>query len=765
MPVQTQLQRPQVMYIHKETTNQSFLDMHYYLKSVGIVNNDFFLCLLDAGLAGVDPRDPNLSAPMKGRVLLECKRNYWYFLREVARIPIQGDQVNGGIRFQLHRGNLAMNFLYMMNFNFYITLPRQTGKTTAALFRYLWCYNFGTTNSEIMFIHKDHPGSKNNLKHLKEYRDALPSYLQLSATTGADGKKLKVPNTVVMIEHPFNHNRIVTFPSARTKDAANNLGRGSTMPLQYYDEFAFMPYNKEVYMAAAPAFSKAAKNAERNHAPYGMVLTTTPGDLLTTSGEFAYMMLKTATPWSEDFYDYDYNQLKGLKEANTNNAFFYITYSYQQLGLGQDYFKEMVQTMQGSWPDIRREVLLEWAESSTDCPFTQEDLDKIKLHLKEPIRTIRFGRFHQYEFQVYEDIDLQYPPIIGVDVAGATYNDSSAITVIDSHTTRVTATLNCNYIPTDDLAEVIYELVSKYMNNAVINIERNGGFGSSVIARLVKTSVKKNLYWEEKDVAIEEAYNGVRMEKRKRRMKVYCINSTREIRRRLIEILYDRVALHKDKFVAPILHSEMSAMEVKKPSGKVEHSDKTHDDQVFSYLMALYVWYDGKNLTENWHILKNTIKTDQDEDLEELEFEAALEHREKLDQRVFDVEGINDDINKDLDWVIKANGIKTSEDVMVDQYMDRLQRRDTIFALDKHTRDQFASDTGVDPSMYNNINAATYTKLPDSLFTSQDPQEGLLLTELDADMDINSYYVDSNVRRLQKSYLKGNLASMWDDLD
>ena len=48
------------------------------------------------------------------------------------------------------------------------------------------------------------------------------------------------------------------------------------------------------------------------------------------------------------------------------------------------------------------------------------------------------------------------------------------MTVIDSHTTRVCATLNCNYMPADDLAEVLYELVVKYMPNAIINIERNG---------------------------------------------------------------------------------------------------------------------------------------------------------------------------------------------------------------------------------------------------------------------------------------------------
>ena len=144
------------------------------------------------------------------------------------------------------------------------------------------------------------------------------------------------------------------------------------------------------------------------------------------------------------------------------------------------------------------------------------------------------------------------------------------------------------------------------------------GFGLAVIQRLCKTSIKKNLYWEVKDRVFEESFNGIRSVKKTQKVRVYGLDSTREVRARLIEILYDRVAYHKDKFVAPILHHEMQSMEVKK-TGKVEHSQNSHDDQVFSYLMALYVWYDGKNLAENFHIMKNTLKTDQDQDIDELD--------------------------------------------------------------------------------------------------------------------------------------------------
>lgn len=367
-----------------------------------------------------------------------------------------------------------MNFLFTLNYNMFVELPRQFGKTTAALCRYLWVYNFGSSNSEIMFIHKDHNGSKGNLKDMKEIRDALPAYLQMSSATTPDGKKLKVPNTIVSMQHPINNNKITTFASARSRDAADKLGRGCTMPLQYYDEFAFMLYNQYAYTAAIPAYSTASQNAKANHAPYGILITTTPGDLTTEQGQYAYTMRNSATPWSEAYYDYSYEKLEELRLANTKSSFFLIRYTYQQLGQGMEYFNRMCTDLGNDWDKIRREILLEWSKTASNCPFRKEDLDIIKQYCREPIRTIYFGKAGQYQFQVYEDIDMRFPPIVGVDVSGATYGDSSAVTVVDSKTTRVTATFNCNYIPSDDLADLLYVLVKKYMPNAVINIERNG---------------------------------------------------------------------------------------------------------------------------------------------------------------------------------------------------------------------------------------------------------------------------------------------------
>jgi hypothetical protein len=756
MAILQQMVQPRMVYIHKETTNQSFIDMHNYLKAKGIQNNDFFLILFDPGLKGINPYDPNLPQHIKVRIMNECRINYWYFLREVVRIPQQGDTGNG-TRYHLNRGNLAMNFLFQINFNMFVIFPRQKGKTTCALCRYLWVYNFGTTNSEIMFMHKDHTGSKKNLRDLKAIRDNLPSYLQMSSAIDHEGKKLKVPNTIVNIQHPYNNNKIITFPSARTRDAANNLGRGSTQPLQYYDEFAFIPFNKEVYLAATPAFSTASKNAARNHAPYGILLTTTPGDLLNDSGKFAYDVFKGSIPWNENYYDSTMEEFEGIKKLN-KTTFFGVQYTYQQLGDGQKYFNDICMQMLYNWPEIRREVLLEWAETSNDCPFSSEDLDVIQAYCKPPIKTLLFGRFKQYQFNIYEDIDTAYPPIVGVDVSGCTYKDASAITVIDSKTTRVGATMNCNYIPADDLAMVIYELVSKYLPNAIVNIESNGGYGSSVIAMLKKTSVKRNLYWEIKDRVVEERFDGMRMVQHKQKMRVYCLYSTPAVRNRLIEILFERVMYHKDKFVAPILHEEMRGMVTKK-SGKVEHSDSTHDDQVFSYLMALYVWYDGKNLAENWGVMKNTLKTDSNNELDEITLEDNIEKIEKVDPNVL-AEYEEGSTMAEVMQFIEENSKFINADQFKEQMRDvdrnRLNRdlmEDTVL------RQAYCKNYGIDERMIINNTPGIYTQLPPELFEGGD-EEMDFRDDFDYLFDDAIVY-DHNGNRIDRNTLRGNLSNQW----
>lgn len=674
MAVVNQIQTQYQVYIHKETRNKSFLQIHYYLKSIGIKNNAFFLALYDTDLAGVDPFDPNLTFQMKQKIFRECVVNYWYWLRECARIPTQGGST-GGEFYQLHRGNLALNFLMINCFNVFLEQSRQTGKTTGALFRYLWTFNFGTSNSEIMFIHKNHDGSKDNLAALKRYREVQPSYLRMDTVTGVDGKKLKVIDRAETLQHPLNNNRIKTLASARNKQMANTLGRGCTQPLQYYDEFGWIIHNKLVYESATPAFITASNNAKRNHAPYGILMTTTPGDLTTAEGEYAFTVRNNATPWCESYYDFSHEQLESIIESNQNSNFFHVIYTYQQLGKGEEYFKEVVKNLQRVWSTIRREVLLEWSVVNDNCPFSKEDLDIIHQYCKQPIREVLFGPFRQYRMQVYQEMDLRDGQIIGVDVSGGYRRDSSAITIINAKTTEVIATLNCNYMPVDDLADAVYELVTKYLPNALVVVEKNG-VGMGCLARLIHSSIKKNLFYTIKDQVLEERTNGVTVDRGVHKVKAYGIDNSKDVRSRMIELLFQRVQYHKDKFISPVLHEEMCGLTYKTNQGytRVDHSVNTHDDQIFSYLMAIYVWYECPELADRFGIIRGEIKTDTD--LEERV--GALEDLYGDGYEVIDVDRgkIDEDDPVLGDTAADLNVIMNDKFVTNDKFLDKQMEDD-----------------------------------------------------------------------------------------
>ena len=599
--------RPVTIYYHMSTTNKSFLEMSQYLADCGVEHNKFMLVLLDPDLTRIDPYDPMLPPAMKAKILREIMYNPWYFFREVIRIPDTG--VATGVKFQLHRGNLAELFCLMMNMNIFIELPRQCGKTISTLAWYLYLFNFGTANAEINLLNKRLDDSKLNLQRLRDIRDLLPSWLRMSEAFAPDGSRIRGKNNVETLQHPVNNNRIRTVASARNKVAAASLMRGRTTALIYLDEFAWMQYNDIIYSNMVPAFSTAANNAKRNGAPYGMIITTTPGMLTTDEGIEAFKMKENASPFSERWYDLSREQIDDIISSNYKSNFVYIKYNYQQLGKSEQWFKELCIQMQNKWEDIRREVLLEWANSSDNSPFNPDDLDIIRGLLRQPINTVLLR--NKYELRIYERINLKYPPLMGVDVSGGYQRDSSAITIVDSYSTKVCAELNCNYISTRELAAVIYDIVSNWMPNAVINIERNGGFGASVLASLLQTSIRRNLFYTIKDKIIEERIIGSAIHKRTQKTKVYGSDSTKAEREQLMEILRDRVEYHKDKIISPIIYEELCGLEVKK-NGKIEHSSNTHDDQIFSWLWALYIYYCGGDLMANWGITKRVLKTDAD---------------------------------------------------------------------------------------------------------------------------------------------------------
>lgn len=632
------------VYYQMNTLNESFLNMHYYLKAIGIKNNKFHLLLYDPDLANIDPFDPNLPVYMKQKVFLECQRNFWYYVREVVRVQSQGGPY---VRYRLDRGNLALNFCFTLNLNIYEEQPRQTGKTVGTNVWFSWVYNFGSRNANMIFLNKKHDDAKRNLNDLKNIIKALPSYLRFDQAFGIDGKKLKATNTVQYLQHKINFNKIEALPMARNRTAAISLLRGRTVTNCWIDESAFFQYLEESLQNGMPALTTAFRNCKANGAPHGLCMTSTPGFLTTEEGQYMYDLLTKMTPFSELWYDFSLQQLNDTLNANEKSIFVYIRSTYQQLGYSEEWLKQRIKEQNQKFDDVRREYLLIWSLTSDNCPFTQDELNRVQRYVRNPIKQVYLDNFL---FNIYEEFNPREKALIGVDVAAGYSKDSSAISVTSSSTTKLMADFNCNYINPVDLAGVLHTLTMKYLPNSLITIERNG-VGTGTLASLMKTRLRNNLYYEYKERTIEERVGlGYKSNKRKQMVKVYGVDNTATVREQLMDLLVDRVKDHPDKFISPQLYNELSNLEIKK-TGRIDHSANSHDDGIFSYLYSIYPLYYGKNVEEFWHIKIPNIHTVDGEaeelmtDLEATETVTIVKDLENLDQ--------NDMVNEQMSWLNK----------------------------------------------------------------------------------------------------------------
>jgi hypothetical protein len=577
---------------HINTRNISFLQTARDLKALGIKNNMFFLKLYDESLEFVDPHNPNLPHEMALRVLNECIVNPWYFLRECVRIPEQG---GNGIPYQLHRANLAATYCFLMGLDHYLVIPRQKGKTQSTVAILDWAFLFGTTNSEFMFINKRQEDANNNLGRLKEQRDLLPSFMKMKEIITDEGKVEKGQDNVKSITNPTTGNKIVTKPSARSMEAAEGLGRGCTQPIQYYDETEFTPFVKTIIEAAGPAYNTASANARRNNAAYCRIFTSTPGDLDTQPGQDCIQIIEKTCRWTEKFYDWTKDEIEEYITENAGNGIVYIEYQYQQLGDDEEWFRRTCQTLLNNPAKIKREIFLQRMRGSSDSPFDEQELNAVQELKGKPIEEIFINKL--FKLDVYEKLDRNMVYIAGMDCAGGLGEDNTAITVINPYTLKPVAEFKSPYIGIPAAVKFVRTMIRKHIPRCIMAIERNN-VGTAIIDGLRETDVRANIYFDDSkdfiDVDDKLDPQGFLAHQAARR-KLYGVWTGPKSRDIMFTILEAHMAEYKDKFVTENIINDLVSL-VRKKNGRIEHASGFHDDSLFSFLLALYVFYHGKNL-------------------------------------------------------------------------------------------------------------------------------------------------------------------------
>lgn len=637
--------------IDSYTDNLSFLRTAKDLSILGIRNYQFMLKLYDPNLLNIDPYSPALTPSDIKRVMVECKRNIWYFMRVVARIPLEGGAVGpgAGSRYQLNRGNLASTWCFVNNIDHYQVLPRQIGKTKSAIEEILWTYIF-SSNTKMMLLCKDVGGSKENLRTLKDQRDLLPVYMQCKIVLNEDGeKKAASGNNMTYLLNPYNGNRITTATGGASESQAEKCGRGLTQAIQMFDEVEFTKNIATILDAAGPAYVSAAKNAEANGAPHCRVLLSTPGNLdsepVISTNDLRRQMIR----FSEGFYDREVSEVKEIISINSPVNIVYIEYSYKQLGKDEDWFIKTCAAVSNNKTKIRREILLKRIRGSSLSPFEPEDLEEIGTNQKEPIEEIYIQEV--YPLYVYEALNKNIPYIVGVDVAAGRYGDNSAITVLDPYSVRPVAEFKSNITTTSKLKSFLITLIMTYIPKSILVIENNN-MGSSVIDDLRLTPISSNLYFDNNKYFIPEATQ--KMDAKgfaileAKNARTFGLNTNPKTRETMVNLLFERVKEYKTDFVTRNIIADLNSL-IRMPSGKIQAVNGAHDDSIMSYLICLYTLTFGSNL-DRYGFTRGDV--------------APEPERAKTRQEYFDE--LPEDVRQYFDGV---QDMKTSE-----EYDDELRR-------------------------------------------------------------------------------------------
>ena len=601
------------VYFDIKTKNTSFIKISKELRENGIQSYMFPLMIYDKDLIGVDPHDPNLTATQKSRIIIECKRNIWYFIREVARVPVPG----GHVMFELHRGNLAMIFCLWLNLDTSIELPRQHYKTYSAVFYYLWLLLLKAENYEMVFTNKSNADSIRNLKRLTDLLDPsktlTPPYMRTPLGPNDTNNQERLTITSL-------NNTIRVVSPSNSPENADKAGRGMTVPIIWLDEMAFIKFCNVMYGAMRPAFTTASKFARKNKTPYSVLITTTPSDLDSENGIFTYNLIQSACRWDEKMYDWYFNAgggdegeayIRNYVEENSQNNFIYIEYSYKELGKDDKWLAKQVKELNNDMSLVKRELLLEWTHTSVDSVFSEETLDRIARFAEQKnINDYQKIYFHNNKYAMYiiEDLGnmVAMPWLVSADIGGGLSQDRTVLTVIDPFTSRVKALLISNTMPVDELEEVVVEMKKLYFPKMIFAPERNYS-GDYLIKNLFKNKevdfTDSITYYRLSDSLLkkrtkpnDELFNSqttISSSKSRRSKDVakyeYGVNTNVKTRTIMVEnILFNLVEEHPELINNPFIFSELKTL-VRTKTGKIEHQSGAHDDIIMSYLIGLYV--------------------------------------------------------------------------------------------------------------------------------------------------------------------------------
>lgn len=326
------------MIYHEETTNKSFTKLVANMKNRG-VDVSHILHLNDEDLRYVDPFDPELDVETQAKVIKEVKKNFWYFIREVARVPISFAEDSMPVK--AHRGNIALWSVLLHGFNAYIELPRQIGNTLSAVMFTVW-KQLREQKYSISCASDSESSAMNNIHRVETVYNKLPVYLTYK-------QPIFSPNPAVATIMELGNTTYVDYVNNGRASACEVEARKNKSHIKWMDRFTTMDYNDAI-------LNTYLQDCSKNHGQ--IIVTSAIGFDNDRRDVAAQRLIMGALQFDESMYDMTIHQIE-QKLINYPSKMIYITFDPMELDLDEEYLKDQIQIMFGDLHKTMRDIFMQ----------------------------------------------------------------------------------------------------------------------------------------------------------------------------------------------------------------------------------------------------------------------------------------------------------------------------------------------------------------------------------------------------------------------
>lgn len=588
-----------------ECANRSFVEFSALLKHMGIKNHLFPLTLLQPELQGVDPHSPLLTEEQMLKIKIECTFNPWFFIRSVLKVPPAAGDIP--VDLQANRGNISMWWSFLNHIDFYNEQVRQTGKSLNSDGISVWYQIFGARNSRSNLFTKGDL-FKEHIARLKKLRALLPKYL-VNILRGKDSDNTKEFTNL------SQGNRMVVYIPQKDEEAANNLGRGLTVPHNHVDEIAFLK-NVHISLGVMLAGGGAAREeAARNGLPYGNLFTTTAGELDTPEGAYTYDLKTGGAEWDDSFYDCkDREELYQVVRKQCRNKEAILingTFNHRQLGKTDEWLRRKIGESRQTGDAVRRDFFNEWTSGNARNPLSKDILRKIHENVTKP-KYLEIDKMDHYSIRWFieqREVESGIPNrelTMGVDTSNAVGRDNITGVIVDNSTLEVVGAWTVNDSNLSVFAHWLAKLFVRFQTMTVIPEAKSSWIGILDILLLVLPTYKidpaKRIY-----STLVDAKDESDADRRRYREYIGDRDNYRHYRKyfgfptsaSLRQIIYGTVLQEAAKKTGAVirdsrLQSELARLVERK--NRIDHDASGHDDHVISWLLCHWFLTYAKNL-------------------------------------------------------------------------------------------------------------------------------------------------------------------------